>query len=296
MEPLLIKLIRYRSHDDVTFSMGWFCFFVTLQSALFFTAGFFLLRWLAPDVLAVQISAPWYSYILCFAALHLFNGLFEFFFHRYVLHSVFWESLKSFREKHTEHHRLTHVRELQTSQATDEQVPVRNKYPILTPEQIEHSAFPGYALLAFWALFSVILIPLQIALPGLPLLVTGYLGVVFSFSLYEIKHAVEHMDYEKHWRRRVENSKFFREWYGFHLMHHSRIRVNQAIGGVFCLPIWDWVFGTYFVPDELPLPEQTVSPASQIPPAPRQPIRWLDRVVDACEQRLKDRRKAAALK
>jgi hemolysin III len=191
---------------------------------------------------------------------------------------------------------LTHVRELKNTADTAGRVEVRNKYAIISPEQIQSSTFPGYALVAFWGLASIFLIPAQILLPSLPVLFAGYLGVAFSFALYEIKHAVEHLDYDKHWRRGVQKSRFVRRWYGFHLMHHSRIGVNQAIGGVFALPVWDWVFGTYFVPEELPLPGVQVTPESQEPPKPRRLIQWMDAWVDKCEKRIIDRRKAAVLR
>ncbi|MEW5884761.1 MAG: hypothetical protein AB1725_11125, partial [Armatimonadota bacterium] len=106
----------------------------------------------------------------------------------------------------------------------------------------------------------------------------------------------EHNDYYSFWKPRIERSRFFRCWYAFHLMHHSRIRVNQAIGGVFALPLWDWVFGTYFIPKHLPLPEATVPPESQVPPEPRRFIRWLDSWVAKAEDRIVARRKKAALR
>ncbi len=222
--------------------------------------------------------------------------MFEFFFHRYVLHSEFWRPLGAMKRKHTEHHSLTHVRELAHTKDEHGKTEVRNKYPILSPEQIESSAFPAYSLVGFLTVFSVILVPLQLLLPTHPVLVAGYCAFIASFSLYEIKHAIEHMDYEKHWKRWVEKSRFVRNWYGFHLMHHSRIRVNQAIGGVYALPLWDWVFGTYYVPDELPLAGVRISPEKLNAPKPRKLIVWLDEVVNRCEKRIVEKRKASAIR
>jgi hemolysin III len=290
------RLVIYRTEHDHDFSFGYFTVFTLIQCAIWLVLVYFVTRWINPGLAETQISSSWYAYLGTFAAAHTLTGLFEFFFHRYVLHRVFWNLLSAFRRKHTHHHSLTHVRELKNTADTAGRVEVRNKYAIISPEQIQSSTFPGYALVAFWGLASIFLIPAQILLPSLPVLFAGYLGVAFSFALYEIKHAVEHLDYDKHWRRGVQKSRFVRRWYGFHLMHHSRIGVNQAIGGVFALPVWDWVFGTYFVPEELPLPGVQVTPESQEPPKPRRLIQWMDAWVDKCEKRIIDRRKAAVLR
>lgn len=290
------KLFLFRDHEHVEFAHGRFLISVLLQTAVWLAGNFYLWRWLRPDIAEAQISAAFWAVLACFGAIHVFLGMFEYFFHRYVLHRVFWMPLDPMKRKHTEHHSLTHVRELKHRQNEDGNVEVRNCYPIVTPDQIESSAFPGYALVSFLLLFSAPLIVVQLLLPGLPILLAGYLAVLFSYALYEVKHAVEHNDYYAFWKPRIERSRFYRWWYGFHLMHHSRIRVNQAIGGVFALPVWDWVFGTYFVPKHLPLPEATVPPESQIPPEPRRIIRLLDSWVAKAEERIIARRKSAALR
>jgi len=292
----LKKLFLFRDREHVEFAHGNFLVSVILQTAVWMVGNFFLWRWLRPDIAEAQITSTFWAVLGCFTILHAFMGLFEYFFHRYVLHSVFWRPLGPMKRKHTEHHSLTHVRELKHKQDDEGNVEVRNCYPIVTPEQIESSAFPGYALVSFLLVFSGPLIAVQLLLPGLPILLAGYLAVVFSYALYEVKHAVEHNDYYSFWKPRIERSRFFRSWYAFHLMHHSRIRVNQAIGGVFALPIWDWVFGTYFIPEHLPLPEATVPPESQVPPEPRRIIRWLDSLVAKAEDRIVARRKKAALR
>ncbi|GIV03292.1 MAG: hypothetical protein KatS3mg015_2122 [Fimbriimonadales bacterium] len=278
------------------FAHGLFLLNILVQSVAWGAGCWFLWNWIRPDIAQAQISNPIWVVLLWFAVIHLVLGLFEYLFHRYVLHSVFWMPLKPMRDKHTAHHSLTHVRELAHKLDEKGEAEVRNKYPIVEPEQIEHSAFPPYALVGFLLFFSLFFVPLQLLLPGAPILLAGTLAVIFSYSLYEIKHAVEHNDYESFWKPRIEKSRFFRAWYGFHLMHHSRIGVNQAIGGVFALPIWDWAFGTCFIPEELPLPGTRVSPESQVPPKPRWPISTLDKVVESLENRIKEKRKQAALR
>lgn len=290
------KLFLFRDHEHVAFAHGHFLVSVFLQTAAWLVGSFYLWRWVRPEIAEAQISTTVWAVLACFAVTHGFLGMFEYFFHRYVLHRVFWMPLDPMKRTHTEHHSLTHVRELKHKQDEDGNVEVRNCYPIVTPDQIESSAFPGYALVSFLLLFSAPLIAVQLLLPSLPILLGGYLAVVFSYALYEVKHAVEHNDYYAFWKPRIERSRFYRWWYGFHLMHHSRIRVNQAIGGVFALPVWDWVFGTYFIPKHLPLPEAIVPPESQVPPEPRGVIRVLDAWVDKAEQRIVARRKAAAIR
>lgn len=297
----LKRLVLYRTKQRVDFSFGWFSFYVAITTVGWLVLIGYLCIWLSPTLYTVQRSAPWYSYAICFTVAHMVMALFEFLFHRYILHSVFWQKLGFLKKKHTRHHALTHVVQLKNEPGIDDRIPVRNIYAIDEPEQIESSAFPAYALVSFWGIFNLLLLPTQIWLfPNQPLLITGNLAVTFSFWLYEVKHAVEHLNYEKYWQRWVERDDWIgriaKKVYGFHLLHHEEIRVNQAIGGVFGFPLWDIVFRTCFIPKELPLPGAKVTPESQVPPAPCRFIIWLDRVVDSCETTIRERSKAHALK
>jgi hemolysin III len=287
---LLQKLALYRSEHHVNFSFGWFSVYTMLVTACWLALLYFLLGWLLPTVLVEQLNDPWWVYLICFAVFHLGVAFFEHPFHRYILHNVFWRFLRSLCRKHEEHHRLTVVREIRHNPTPDGRVNVRNRYPIVEPEQIESSAFPAWALVTFWGLFTPLIVLLQVTFPALPWVVTGYLAIAWSLWLYEVKHAIEHLDYEKVWKRWVERpdwlGKIARTIYGFHLMHHSRVRVNQAISGFFGIPVPDLVFGTYFVPKELPLPGAVVDPATQEPPPACRFTRWLDRIVEACEARI----------
>lgn len=296
---LLRALVLYRSTKKVEFSFGWFSIFVALQVGAFFTIAYFALKQWLPDVLAVQTDAPWQSYALCFLSAHLATAFFEFFFHRYVLHSVFWRFLRGLAKKHRKHHGLTHVVELKAIPIGPDRVEVRNCYPIVEPSQIESSAFPGWALVTFWGVFSPGIIGLQLLMPNLPWLATYYLAVAWSLWLYETMHAIEHLDYDRVWKPLINRpgliGRIARKAYGFHLMHHSKDRVNQAISGFFGLPVPDWVFGTFFVPKELPLPGAVVDPKTQIPPRPLFLIAWLDNIIEACEQRIINADKLRAL-
>lgn len=295
MKKLLTRLVLYRTDEEVDFSFGYFIAFILIQTLLFTTLVYTVCHFLSRDLIEVQYTTPVPIWILCFIVMHLVMSLFEYFFHRYTLHKVAVSWLAAFKRKHTEHHSLTHVRPLNHSLNQSGQVPVRNKLAIVEPEQIKSSAFPAYALITFWGIFSLIIWPLQLALPGLPILSAGYLAVVFSFSLYEILHAIMHLDYDKYWRPRVERSLFVRKVYSFHAMHHADELVNQAIGGFFGLPLWDWIFGTYFVPEDKPLPGGWVRPETQKPPQPCWFIRLTDRLVEWLQMRIIKRRKRLAL-
>lgn len=289
---LLKPLVLYRTKERVEFSFGWFTVFVLLQTSGWIALVLGCTYWLSPEVFTMQIQTRWQNFIACFAVAHTVMGLFEYLFHRYTLHSVFAKSLWFLQKKHNRHHGLTHVK--QVSETKDEPKRVRNKYPILSPEQIESSAFPGYSLVTFWGIISLLIIPMQLVLKHQPILITGYLAVTFSFWLYEVKHAIEHLDYEKNWRKGVERSKIIREIYGFHLMHHFNVRVNEAIGGVFGFPLWDILFRTYYVPKELPLPG-VVLKSELVAPKPIFFIRWLDAIVSGKEARIKKRAGELAL-
>lgn len=295
MKKLLARLVLYRTDEEVDFSFGYFIAFVLIQTLLFMAAVYTICHLLKRDLIEVQFATSLPLWLLCFTLMHLVMSLFEYLFHRYTLHKVAVGWLATFKRKHTEHHSLTHVRDLKHKPNRIGQVQVRNKLAITEPNQIRSSAFPAYALITFWGVFSLMIWPLQLLLPSLPILSAGYLAVVFSFSLYEILHAIMHLDYDKYWHRKVEQSLFVRKVYGFHAMHHSNELVNQAIGGFFGLPIWDWIFGTYFVPEDVPLPEAWVRPETQKPPRPRWLVRMLDLMVKRLETRFIKRQKKTAL-
>ena len=293
---MIKKLVLYRLPVD--FAFGWFSLFVVLQIAFWFCFLYFPLNWLWPGTWERQLASPFYVTVGCFVGFHLVVSFFEFVFHRYILHSVFWKLLQGLARKHREHHRLTEVREVRAQLLPNGTAPVRNRYPIVDESQIESSTFPGWALVSFWGIFTPLILVLQAVFPSLPVVIAGYLAVAWSFYLYEVKHAVEHLDYDKFWKRFVARPDWVgrtaRKIYGFHLMHHSRFRVNQAISGFFGIPVPDLVFGTYFIPEQLPLPGALVAPDSQDPPPPCRFIQWLDRRVEQCEQRIRETRKQHA--
>lgn len=247
------------------FSMPLFVLQVAVQFGLLLAA----IRFLFPKFWAAQVAAGPLVIVLVFLGMHLFMCFFEWAFHRYVLHATVWSWLAYFSSGHRSHHGLTPIKLQPATEGSDRYI--LNRYPIVDEDQHEDSAFPAYALVAFWALFSPLLIGLQLLFPHLPFLLGGYTAITWSMFLYETLHAVEHFSYDW-WKHATEHPTFgpmWRQIYGFHHMHHANISCNEAISGFFGLPIADWVFGTYHQPRELLL-EGRVATAKDfaVPPPP----------------------------
>ncbi len=229
------------------FSIWRFLLLVALQ----LTALFLAFRFLRPDFWAGQIAAGLGAFVLVFLGVHLFICFFEWGFHRYVLHCTIHPWLAYFSRSHRNHHALTPIKFHPNEVGRDRLV--LNRYPIEEEEQYEDAAFPVYALLAFWVLFTPLLIGLQLLIPQAPIMLGGYAAIAWSMTGYEVFHAVEHFPYAW-WKRAVEDPRVGGMWralYGFHHFHHANILANEAISGFFGFPVADWCFGTYHQPKEL---------------------------------------------
>ncbi len=270
----------------IRFSILWFSIGVVGQYTLLLAAT----RLLLPAIWAHQLAAGGFAVLGVFLGVHLFLSFFEWGFHRYVLHSVTTRWLLRFTRAHRRHHSLTPIR-LQPVTAGSDRF-ILNRYPIVESSQFEDSAFPVYALVAFWALFSPLLIGVQLVLPRQPILLGGYAAVTWSMWLYEILHAIEHQPYEW-WKHATENPRFgivWRKLYGFHHMHHANISCNEAISGFFGLPLADWVLGTYHQPKELLLEGRLATAKDFAVPPPPRPVRWLDGWAMRRESRVRHRK------
>ena len=244
-----------------------------LQLGLLF-AGY---RVFLPGLWERQLAGGAAAFIAVFVAMHLFLCFFEWFFHRYVLHSVTTRWLKAFACEHRHHHGLTPVRLRAVAAGSDRLV--LNEYPIIREPQFESSAFPAYALVAFWAWFTPMLVVGQLLLPRYPVMLAGYAAIAWSLLSYEILHAIAHWPYEW-WRNATEHPRFGAFWrrlYGFHLMHHANMACNESIGGFFGLPLADWCFGTHHQPRELLLEGRKATARDFAVRPPRGLIRWIDR-------------------
>ena len=255
------------------FSILRFTLLALLQLVLLF-AGYHALF---PKLWAGQLAGGVALFVSAFLAMHLFLCFFEWFFHRYVLHGVTSRWLKRLAHEHRHHHSLTSIRLRPVEKGSDRFI--LNEYPITHEAQYPSSAFPAYALVAFWALFTPFLVGLQAFMPRLPVVLAGYAAIAWSMMLYEILHAIDHWPYEW-WQRATEHPRFgvlWRKLYGFHLMHHANIGCNEGIGGFFGFPIADWCFGTYHQPKQLLLEGRKATAKDFAVSPPRRFVRWLDR-------------------
>ena len=255
------------------FSILRFTLLALLQLVLLF-AGYHALF---PKLWAGQLAGGVAPFVSAFLAMHLFLCFFEWFFHRYVLHGVTSRWLKRLAHEHRHHHSLTSIRLRPVEKGSDRFI--LNEYPITHEAQYPSSAFPAYALVAFWALFTPFLVGLQALMPRLPMVLAGYAAIAWSMMLYEILHAIDHWPYEW-WQRATEHPRFgalWRKLYGFHLMHHANIGCNEGIGGFFGFPIADWCFGTYHQPKQLLLEGRKATAKDFAVSPPRRFVRWLDR-------------------
>lgn len=288
----------HEGEHEEKFSPWLFIATVTLTLAGLFA----ILAWALPSLWRGQLAAPWWSLASCFVAVHALAGVFEFFFHRYILHAPLLPLLGYFYKQHTLHHALTHVG-YHRSKVSDEQVPglvenghvARNRFPIQEETQHEASYFPWYSLLVFALVVTPLLALAQWLLPTAPVFLGGYLAVAFSLSLYELIHAVEHWPQDT-WDRliaRPRMGRFWRKAYAFHLRHHADIRCNEGISGVFGLPLVDFALGTYVDPDTLYTHGERVHADEFRSPRPRFAfIRWLDRKADEAVKRRRAARAA----
>jgi hemolysin III len=251
-------------------------FWFSLQAVGQYAALLIAFRFLLPGVWKTQFASGWLALGLSFLAGHLFLCFFEWWFHRYVLHSAAIPLLDRFPRAHRHHHGLTPIRLQRLAEGSDRYV--LNRYPIVDAEQHVDSSFPVYSIVAFWVLFTPLMIGLQFLLPRAPVLMGGYAAITWSMCLYEILHAIEHKPYEW-WKQATEHPRvglFWRKLYGFHHMHHANVACNEAISGFFALPIADWIFGTYHQPKDLLLEGRLATAKDFAVPAPRGIVRRLD--------------------
>ena len=278
---------HHGSKVEPKFSVTLFAITITLS----FTGLCGVLAFAAPDIWRAQLAAPWWKLTMVILAAHCGAGVFEFFFHRYILHAPLLPFLSHFYKQHTLHHALTRVG-FQKAKKGQAAMPylVENRYPIEHEKQFEASYFPWFTLIAFVGFGSFIFAPVQWLLPDYPIFLGSFIGVTFSLCLYEIIHAIEHWP-QATWDRLVSQptmGPFWRKAYAFHLRHHADIRCNESISGIFGLPIPDLILGTYIDPETLYTHGRTTEPKEFVSPRPRFAIiRWLD---ERAEQSIKRRR------
>lgn len=267
-----------RQHAEEKFSFGLF----GLTMLLTFVGILAIIRVVAPEaVWQAQWQAPLWKFLAAFLAIHLVGSLAEYVLHRYILHKPVLPIFSRFYRQHNLHHSLTRISQRKTASGSDVSF-VENIYPITEPHQSEASFTPWYTTTLFCVVFAPFLSLLQWAVPGYPWLVAGFLGVFFSQSLYETVHAIEHWPFER-WEPLITHPRFggfWRRYYSYHLRHHAVVESNENVAGFFLLPVWDWVFGTFVLPQTL-YPHGSEPRASEFTePRPRAFLRWCDRWAD----------------
>jgi hypothetical protein len=256
----------------------------TLSTLGQLAAALGIFYWIAPSAFLHEVSQPW-MIVLWTLLFGIPLSLFEYLYHRYLLHSAVLPFLKSMHRAHSHHHGLTNVKAAVSPGEPDQMVPVDSKYPIEHEHQEESMMFPYYAHTIFLAMFTVLFgIPAALLFPGVPVFVSLFLTVTLCYSGYEVWHAIVHLPFEKYWKPMME-SRFFgratRHAYGFHLMHHWRPTCNLAVVGLWGVAGWDYAFGTHRRPERLPLHGADVTFNDAVLRRPRFPIAQLDKAGSA---------------
>lgn len=269
------------------FSLRLFAFTVLTTLAGLLAA----LKFLAPAVWDAQFLAPLWKGAVAFVAISLVNAFFEYFFHRYVLHTPAIPFLRRLYKQHTLHHALTRIARRPGRDGRGI-LYIENKFPITEPEQGEASFFPWYSLAVFALVLSPLLASLQWLFPSYPWFLGGFAALAVSLTLYEVLHAINHWPFET-WEPLIQHPRwgwFWRPVYAFHLRHHAVIDCNESISGFFGLPVADWTFGTCVIPQTIYAEGETWTPEKFSRPRPRGLISLLDTWADHAVQR----RRAAA--
>jgi|SRR5579862_2759609 len=254
---------------------GRFLVFTALQ----FGSSLVLFRLVAPSVFAQELRSPGAAIGLAF----LFGvplSLFEYLYHRYLLHSAVLPFLRSMHRAHTLHHSLTSVKAPVRPSEPEELVPVRSQYPVEHKDQTEAMEFPPYALSIFLAVFVILLgLPVKLLLPGSPAILALICSVTLFYSAYELWHAVLHLPFDRFWRPAMDRrgtGRVVRRIYAFHLMHHWRPTANLAIVGFWGVAVWDYALRTHRRPRRLPLRGASVSYRDGALKRPFWPVATLD--------------------
>jgi hypothetical protein len=252
-------------------------FFAAVLPQLALTVGLFF--WLFPNVAHEESSKPWH-FLLWVFLLGLPLSLFEYLYHRYLLHSAVLPFMGAMHRAHSTHHGLTSVKAPVTPKEPLKLVPVVNEYAVEEEHQEESMMFPLYSLPIFLAIFLVLMaLPLKLLFPHEPIVFSVITAVALCYSAYEIWHVILHLPFERFWKPATERwfgKRVFRHMYAFHLMHHWRPTANLAIVGFWGVALWDHAFRTHHRPVRLPVPEAEVNYKDAALRKPLWPIRTFD--------------------
>ncbi len=258
-------------------------FLLSTLSQLGLVLGLF--AWIAfPTLVAEASNLP--KLTLWVLALGVPLSLFEYLYHRYLLHSAVLPFLGIMHHCHAEHHGLTSVKAPVRSKEPDRMVPVASDYPVEHEHQEASMMFPYFAASIFYAIFvGMAALPAKLLLPDQPLILATILAVTLYYAGYELWHAILHLPYERFWGPWVQNRRFgsvIQHIYSFHLVHHCRPTSNLAVVGLWGFALWDHLFATHKRPLHLPLDGASINYHDISLPKPRWPISFLDRLQGPC--------------
>ena len=252
-----------------------------LTTGLQLGAALFIYWLIAPAMFASEFSRTW-QILYWTAVIGVPLSLFEYLYHRYMLHSAVLPFLGSMHKAHTHHHGLTNVKAAVTPKEPARTAPVENEYPIEHEHQEDDMMFPVYAVSIFYVVFlALFAVPLKLIFPAAPIVASTLFCVTLCVSAYEVWHAITHLSYEKWWKPKMNHRVIggvTRHAYGFHLMHHWRPSCNLAVVGLWGFAVWDHIFGTHRRPERLPLAGNEVRFVDCELRKPRFPIGLLDKI------------------
>jgi hemolysin III len=236
-------------------------------------------RFIAPHAFAAELAKPWWIVFWTF----LFGiplSAFEYFYHRYLLHSAVLPFMASMHRAHTTHHGLTSVKAPVRPDNPNTLVEVQNQFPVEEEHQEESMMFPFYSISIFYAIFMVLLaLPFKLIFPEAPIVISVIAAVTLQYCGYEMWHAITHLPYDRFWKPFTEGrfGRLGRRIYSFHLMHHWRPSCNLAVVGFWGFAVWDYLFKTHRRPERLPIAGAQVSFSDIELHQPMFMIRVLDR-------------------
>jgi hypothetical protein len=240
-----------------------------------------------PDAFAHEMSRPWHV-VMWTALIGIPLSLFEYLYHRYLLHSAVLPFLGSMHRAHSHHHGLTNVKAPVTPNEPATLVPVENEYPIEHEHQEESMMFPAYAATIFFVIFLLLIgLPLKLIFPAAPIVSGTLFCVTLCYGGYEVWHAITHLSFDRFWKPAMKKrgiGKMMRHAYGFHLMHHWRPTCNLAVVGLWGVAVWDYAFGTHRRPENLPVGGGEVRYIDAELKKPRFPIGLLDKAGKKCHK------------
>src|SRR4029077_17437660 len=115
-------------------------------------AALVVFAWVAPHAFASEVSQPW-KILLWTALIGLPLRLFEYLYHRYMLHSAVLPFMASMHRAHSTHHGLTYVKAPVSPKDPAMLVEVTSEFPVEEPHQEESMMFPMWSLPIFMAVF-----------------------------------------------------------------------------------------------------------------------------------------------